>query len=128
MTPMIDIVFLLIIFFLVSSHLARQENSIPLELPNATTAIDPELDARTITLQATKDGIWQGQGKEIDLESLPSWLGDRQNELGEALRVRIRVDRALPYQTLIPVLQGIAKAGISDLTFAVYEEQKSDGR
>ncbi len=37
MTPMIDVVFLLIIFFLVSSHLARQENRLPLDLPVAST-------------------------------------------------------------------------------------------
>ena len=34
MTPMIDVVFLLIIFFLVSSHLAKQESQMEIDLPN----------------------------------------------------------------------------------------------
>ncbi|NLE37816.1 MAG: biopolymer transporter ExbD, partial [Pirellulaceae bacterium] len=37
MTPMIDVVFLLIIFFLVSSHLARQEVQLELDLPAAVS-------------------------------------------------------------------------------------------
>ena len=37
MTPMIDIVFLLIIFFIVSSHLARQETQLELALPAASS-------------------------------------------------------------------------------------------
>ena len=43
MTPMIDVVFLLIIFFLVSSHLARQESRVPLELPDALSHLPPDL-------------------------------------------------------------------------------------
>jgi len=38
MTPMIDIVFLLIIFFLVSSHMASRETAQPIDLPSASTA------------------------------------------------------------------------------------------
>ena len=44
MTPMIDVVFLLIIFFLVSSHLARQEVQLDLDLPPATSGHAPEED------------------------------------------------------------------------------------
>ncbi len=41
MTPMIDVTFLLIIFFLVSSHLAKQENFLKLDLPTAAAgAVD----------------------------------------------------------------------------------------
>ena len=42
MTPMIDVVFQLIIFFLLSSHLAKQEKEVPLPLPvssSVTTAV-----------------------------------------------------------------------------------------
>ena len=42
MTPMIDVVFLLIIFFLVSSHLARQEMQLELDLPDAASSDRPE--------------------------------------------------------------------------------------
>ena len=44
MTPMIDVVFLLIIFFLVSSHLAKQETQIELALPTAVSASDDDFE------------------------------------------------------------------------------------
>jgi len=44
MTPMIDVVFLLIIFFLVSSHLAQQETQLELDLPEATSGTRPTED------------------------------------------------------------------------------------
>ena len=49
MTPMIDVVFLLIIFFLVSSHLASQEVHMPLDLPAAGNSQDP-VDVETPNL------------------------------------------------------------------------------
>lgn len=42
MTPMIDVVFLLIIFFLVSSHLAQQEVQLAIDLPDASSGDRPE--------------------------------------------------------------------------------------
>ncbi|NIL99222.1 MAG: hypothetical protein GTO62_19500, partial [Planctomycetales bacterium] len=59
MTPMIDVVFLLIIFFLVSSHLARQEVQAQLDLPPARTGVDlpPAADPRvTINVVPTAAG------------------------------------------------------------------------
>ena len=53
MTPMIDVVFQLIIFFLLSSHLAKQETQLPLPLPEAISGRDLQLDDRA------RSGIWQ---------------------------------------------------------------------
>ena len=60
MTPMIDVVFLLIIFFLVSSHLARQESQLELALPIALTGQD-DIDTETprLTINVKPDGsLW----------------------------------------------------------------------
>ena len=47
MTPMIDVVFQLLIFFLVASHLARQEVQLQLDLPDAGTGQRPTQDPVT---------------------------------------------------------------------------------
>ena len=44
MTPMIDVVFLLIIFFLVSSNLAQQEVHLEIDLPDAASGNRPQED------------------------------------------------------------------------------------
>ena len=57
MTPMIDVVFLLIIFFLVSSHLSKQESQMELALPGAASGQD-DIDQQTprITVNVKADG------------------------------------------------------------------------
>ena len=59
LTPMIDVTFLLIIFFLVSSHLAKQENFLPLELPVAGSGISDFSDRTTLTIQIPSDGSYR---------------------------------------------------------------------
>ena len=56
MTPLIDVVFLLIIFFLVSSHLARQETQVELDLPTASSGEEEVYSNRPrVTLKSSID-------------------------------------------------------------------------
>lgn len=124
MTPMIDIVFLLIIFFLVSSHLAKQENRLKLDLPNASTALDENDQRTTVTVNVTPDGKWQMGGHVVDERTLRDSIGSRKTELAGELRVRIRTDRNVPYEQISPLLKACGELGISDLVFAVYETKQ----
>jgi biopolymer transport protein ExbD len=122
MTPMIDVVFLLIIFFLVSSHLARQENRLPLDLPLASTfdPIDPERAPLTISVNQAAN--WLVAGKEVDLASLRSILADLPARTGSSAAIRIRCDGTVQYQYVEPILREAALAGVTDAAIAVREE------
>ena len=125
MTPMIDVVFLLIIFFLVSSHLARQESQLPLPLPVADTgseAVDD--DHQRVVINIRSDGTIQLAGRSVDLPQLTQRL---RNELAESrnLELRIRGDRTVPYQFVQPVMAAAADVGIWQVTFAVVRSQDS---
>ena len=98
MTPLIDVVFLLIIFFLVSSQLARQEANIELELPEASTgSASPEVESRRITINVRGDGSMSIGGVDIPVDKISSRLQDAVNLKGEDVEVRIRASRDLPY-------------------------------
>ena len=57
MAPLIDVVFLLIIFFLVSSHLAQQEVQLELDLPTAASGQSPGEDqTRRVVVNVLPDG------------------------------------------------------------------------
>ena len=57
MTPMIDVVFQLIIFFLLSSHLAKQETQLPLPLPTAGSGqAEQDSDRPRLTVNVLADG------------------------------------------------------------------------
>lgn len=124
MTPMIDVVFLLIIFFLVSSHLARQENHLPLDLPTAASfgPTDPERAPLTISVDANAD--WRVAGNVIEKNRLPQILRDHRNRAGRTAAIRIRTDRGVQYRFVEPILRDAAHAGITDATIAVREPQR----
>ncbi|TWU43173.1 biopolymer transport protein ExbD [Novipirellula aureliae] len=123
MTPMIDVVFLLIIFFLVSSHLARQENRLAVDLPTASSflPLDYERDSLTITVDA--DANWRVGGIVIDEAMLPTILQQHSSRSVSGASVRLRTDGKVLYERIEPILREVALAGISDVTISVREKR-----
>jgi biopolymer transport protein ExbD len=121
MTPMIDVVFLLIIFFLVSSHLARQETQVPLELPDAATFREETDQQHRLTINVLADGSWMVAGTEMTEARLRIRLRAHQARHGEAAPVRIRTDETVPYQRVEPLLRISASEGLWNAAFAVRE-------
>ncbi|MCP4885032.1 MAG: biopolymer transporter ExbD [Rubripirellula sp.] len=121
MTPMIDVVFLLIIFFLVSSHLARQENRLPLDLPTAATfdPFDPE--RAPVTISVNRQAQWLVAGNVVDVPALKDVLSDLVERQGSAAAIRIRTDGAVQYRYVEPILREAALKGITDAAIAVRE-------
>ncbi len=124
MTPMIDVVFQLIIFFLVSSHLARQEVQLELPLPIARTGQDSvEQNVYRLTVNVLADGTLTLAGRRVSAQDLAVRLRERLMEVGSGLQVRIRSDRSAPYRVVEPIMLACARAGIWDVSFAVYRTE-----
>ena len=124
MTPMIDVVFLLIIFFLVSSHLAKQENSLALDLPEAVSGLDEDSERTNVVVNVLEDGTWQIGGSRVDEPGMLSALQSRVASSQEPLRLKIRTDRKVTYQAIEPILRQATLAGIVDIVFSVFEDRK----
>ncbi|MBC7352163.1 MAG: biopolymer transporter ExbD [Thermogutta sp.] len=125
LTPMIDVTFQLILFFLLAGHLAQQESSVELELPVARTGHKAmENSTRRIVINVAQDGTLILSGETIDLERLGRILSaDRRTS--ETLEVRIRTDRRTPYGKIAPLLVRCAESGIWNVSFAVIGEEMS---
>ena len=105
MTPMIDVVFLLIIFFLVSSHLARQEAQMELPLPIADSGTKAsDIEGRRLTLNVTIDGAMILAGRRVSREELAQRLVVARQAADGDLEVRIRSDREVPYRHVAPIM------------------------
>lgn len=125
MTPMIDVVFLLIIFFLVSSHLSKQENQVELSLPIAASSDDdPNQQAPRVTINVTADGEYSLAGRPITAQGLPQKFADVVAEKGTDLEVRIRGSRLAPYSAVEPIMLACTKSGIWNVTYAVFRESQ----
>ena len=122
MTPMIDVVFLLIIFFLVSSHLARQETQLELDLPEASSGEQVEVStAPRVVINVTEFGEFMLAGRQVTAEQLQQQLHNRIRKEGRELEVRIRSDRNIAFAKVRPIMLACAKVGIWNVTFAVYQ-------
>ena len=121
MTPMIDVVFLLIIFFLVSSHLARQETQVALDLPTASTGEPLEESPRQrVTINVMPGGQVLLAGQPVAAEELAAKLKFERSRSDSDLEVRIRGDRDVPYSAIEPLLVACAEAGVWNVTFGVH--------
>lgn len=122
MTPMIDVVFLLIIFFLVSNHLAQREQRLPVELPSAVAGQRQTSEgAVRMTISVQADGrIWQ-DGQWLSRSQLLERLTAHPARSDGSVELRIRCDRATHYREVEPILRQAAQAGIHRVAFSVVQ-------
>ncbi len=118
LTPMIDVVFLLIIFFLVGSQFTGTEKKIKLEVPEVTsaTAMTPSPQKRVINVYC--DGTITLDRKTVTLEQLTSQLAAARSEYPD-LGVLVRGDGSCPLQKVATVLSCCRQAGISQMGISV---------
>lgn len=127
MTPMIDVVFQLIIFFLVASHLARQETQVAVDLPTAASGHqeDEQPELRRVVVNVLPgigtDGRVQVGGRLLTHTELDAMIQYESRSGDRGLEVRIRSDRRMPYRAVEPILLSCARAGVWNVTFAVVE-------
>lgn len=123
MTPLVDIVFQLMVFFLVASHLAQQETVLELALPQAASG-EPDLPLEfprvVLNVAEGSHGVWVA-GRQLDLAELRTLLAAEIGLRQGPVQVRIRCDRTVPYSRLEPILEACAEAGITDVVIASTE-------
>lgn len=131
MTPMIDVVFLLIIFFLISSHLTRQEKQTRLPLPVANTGAHPaELTAPKLVVNVDAAGRMTLGSVEIDAAEfrnrLAATLATVDADQRQQFEVRIRCSRDTPYQFMHPIMNACVSQRIWNVTYAVYRPEDAN--
>ncbi|MBX3442501.1 MAG: biopolymer transporter ExbD [Planctomyces sp.] len=118
LTPMIDVVFNLIIFFLVASHFSRADPEEDVSLPTATQASEPDPQPRRLVITIRDDGAWRVAGESVTLEQIEQMLAEGA-EPGGSLAVNLRGDRAVPYRFVEPLLLACARHGVTSVSFHV---------
>tara|TARA_R110002095_G_scaffold67111_4_gene57042 strand:- start:757 stop:1173 length:417 start_codon:yes stop_codon:yes gene_type:complete len=122
-TPLIDIVFLLIVFFLAATHLTQNEKLEAVELPLASqNKKETEEPPRRMIITITLDEKLHLRGKEILPDELDATLMSIDDSKRKETEVRIRGDHRIPYRIVERVLISCARAGISHVQFAVQNE------
>jgi biopolymer transport protein ExbD len=119
MSPMIDMVFLLLIFFLVASTIIDEKK--PVEVPVALNSKVPEDTTGRFELTVTSDGaFWLGPNREVTIDEIKELLGPRL-EADPKLRILIRADKNVKYKVNEELMEACAEVGASDLIFSAFE-------
>ena len=117
LTPVIDIMLLLLIFFMVATEFADEERHFDIELPTTSdvAALMSLPDPATVSVTAAGEVFLQGESVAVpDLEQRLAAM--RQNDPGQA--VLVRGDGAAAYQRIIDVLAAVKRAGIASVSLA----------
>ena len=124
LTPLIDIVFLLVIFFLVASHAARTESTEPVDLPLIGAAADDTTEVpRRLVVTVTSDESFHVGGRPISLAQVEDLIEDAAaGGQGRDYEVRIRGDRRVAYRVVEPLMVACARSGITRVGYAVLPE------
>jgi biopolymer transport protein ExbD len=113
MLPLIDIVFLLLVFFIYAMLSMAVHRALPISLPKSGTAgIDNQ---PRIAVSVTHEGAVFIDKEPIELTNLVEILGNKavtEKEKG----VQVFADSLVEYQRLFLVLDSIKKAGISQIS------------
>jgi biopolymer transport protein ExbD len=132
-TPLIDVVMCLIIFFLLVGQLAKDETAGSVHIPTATSGgpIDDQQGRLIVNVMArpgvvsptSKDDVQiimrnQTYKPEELARALMTEKSDAKSK-GHDLQLALRADRGLPYECVAPVLVACAAADIRSVNFAI---------
>ncbi len=117
LTSLIDVIFLLLIFFILTTTLIDPSRTLDLKLPEAKAA-SPENKSVSVTIELGAHGAMMLNGKPVKLQSLESRLRVLAKESKKKTAI-VRADRRLDYGQVVKVL-GICRAsGFYDIGIAV---------
>jgi len=118
LAPMIDVVFLLLCFFIATQVFSQWETEIGIQLPTAETGKVPERLPGEVIINILKDGKIVVNRQDVsDGESLEKLL-KRLAEYFPGQPVIIRADKAVAYEHVVRVLDYCRKADIWNISFA----------
>ncbi|MEW6162509.1 MAG: biopolymer transporter ExbD [Nitrospirota bacterium] len=116
--PLVDVVFLLLLFFMLTSHLI-QEPAIRIRLPESKTAEAKNETIKTVSI--TKDGEIYFMDKRVDMKNLQIAIKEGLTDLKRDF-LRIKADRDVSVGLLVSVIDEVRLSGVKN--FSIVTERK----
>ncbi len=125
LTPLIDVVFLLLIFFMVSTSF-KKETKISLDLPEAAGEL-LEAKPQAMEINVTKNGDVFVNGQTVinrQISSIKEAIASVSSDPN--IQLIISADADAPYQSVISVMDAAGQLGYSNLTLATQQPEQND--
>lgn len=114
LTPLIDVVFLLLIFFLVTSEFEDEERRLDIVLPSATSAVPMTSKPREVVVDIDSEGQIYMRGKVTPMDELEELLKAAVANNPTNQSVVIRADQSASFQPVVNVMDVCNRTGVSD--------------
>ena len=121
LAPMIDMTFLLLIFFMVTTKLSKEQVKVDIKLPTASNAVIPkDVSDRDIISIDSRGEYWIGQ-RAVTLKELADYLRQRF-AAHPPLRLYVRADHTTPAKKVKELMRLAAEAGAVNVIFGSYQD------
>ncbi|NNE92995.1 MAG: biopolymer transporter ExbD [Verrucomicrobiales bacterium] len=118
-TPMIDMTFLLLIFFMVTSNITNQQINVPVALPTARSAVDPNPRIERDLINIDGDGNYYIADKPATKEELMAHLRVKFKDY-PPLQIYLRADKNTPTKKIREFMDMAAEVGALDVIFGTF--------
>jgi biopolymer transport protein ExbD len=121
LSPMIDLVFLLLIFFMVAANVITIPIDKEVTIPIASEAKVPELIQYRIVLNLYQDGsIVDTRGSRLTEEGVTNLMQEART-VNASAQLHLRSDQHVPYKHIKAVTQASARGGVTRVIFSSYQ-------
>jgi biopolymer transport protein ExbD len=117
LAPLVDVLLLLLIFFLMTWNAARNENELDVKVPKASSAKEKSAPIGDVVVNVKSDGNVVVNKRNLNATELTDLLKGLV-QLNADQAVVIRGDEAGAYKNIVEVLNICSQAGVSNVAFA----------
>ena len=114
--PMIDTIFFLLVFFMISTLSMARYSGLPVNLPNAATGQQPATESAAVTI--SPDGKVYVDKKEVSRETFRTVLQQRLSVKPDLL-ILINADERVEHGRVVDVMDDARQAGVAKMVIAV---------
>jgi biopolymer transport protein ExbD len=125
MTPLIDVVFNLLIFFLVATRFEAEERELDVKLPSASEAMPLVARPKELFVNVDEQGRYYVGGEFLDARGLFGALSTASANNPGRQTVVIRADERAHWKSVVTVMDLCNKASIRDYRVATAEPERS---
>ncbi|MFP4662039.1 MAG: ExbD/TolR family protein [Halanaerobiales bacterium] len=118
--PMIDVIFFLLVFFMLFTTFRTSPTGIDLQLPKAVTVSSQEAENMIVDLD--NEGILYYEGDQISFSSLTELASDLYQQNNQIVAI-INADNEVQYKHIISVMDNLRQAGIYKLALAADKKE-----
>ena len=125
LAPMVDIMFLLLIFFMVSSIYYQLERNLEVTVPQAESGVESGRQTGELIVNVDKSGSYYINNIKMSIEGVEEILRDVAGKHDQTQPIIIRCDKESPHKYFVRVFDIVQKLEIGDVRIATEPEASS---